>query len=75
MQPIVNGFETEYQGAVEFRRINAEKGEGLELLQAYALFGHPSYLILNEHGEILWRSVGEQPEEDIRAAIEAALGP
>ena len=59
MQPIVDGLEKKYQETVEFVRINASTNEGSEIFDAYPLFGHPSYLILDETGEILWQSVGE----------------
>ena len=73
MQPIVNGLENEYHESVEFIYINASTTEGLEIFNAYSLFGHPSYLILDDSGKVLWQSVGEQPAEDIQNALEAAL--
>jgi len=73
MQPIVDGLESEYIELVEFERINASTNEGLALFDAYGLFGHPSYLILDETGEILWQSVGEQTGEFIEYTIKALL--
>lgn len=74
MQPIVDGIETEYQQEVELLRINAGTAEGLEIFNAYSLFGHPAYLILNPQGEILWQSVGEQPRDLIEDQLNALLG-
>jgi hypothetical protein len=37
------------------------------------LFGHPSYLILDDTGKILWQSVGEQSVENIESALDVAL--
>jgi len=74
MQPIVNGLETEYLESVEFIYVNASTTEGLEIFNSYGLFGHPSYLILDDTGKVLWQSVGEQPAEDIQSALETALG-
>ena len=73
MQPIVDGLEIKYQETVEFVRINASTNEGFEIFNAYSLIGHPSYLILDETGEILWQSVGEQPVEVLESAIDATL--
>ena len=73
MQPIVDGLETKYRETVEFKRINASTSDGLEIFNAYSLFGHPSYLILDETGNVLWRSVGEQPVEMIENALDVAL--
>ena len=58
MQPIVDGLENKYQETVEFVRINASTTEGLETFNSYSLFGHPSYLILDDTGKVLWQSVG-----------------
>ena len=73
MQPIVDGLETEYSGLVEFTQINASTPEGLEIFNSYRLFGHPSYLILDDTGKVLWQSVGEQPVDNIESALDAAL--
>ena len=73
MQPIVDGLESEYQETVEFKQINASTNEGLEIFNAYSLFGHPSYMILDDTGKVLWQSVGEQPAEKIENALETAL--
>ena len=73
MQPIVDGLEKKYQETVEFVRINASTSEGLEIFNSYSLFGHPSYLILDDTGEILWQSVGEQPVDMFENALNAAL--
>ena len=73
MHPIVDGLENEYQETIEFVRINASTAEGLEIFNAYSLLGHPSYLILDETGEILWQSVGEQEVDILKSALNAAL--
>lgn len=73
MQPIVDGLETEYRELVDFEYINASTNEGLRIYDSYGLFGHPSYLILDETGEILWQSVGEQTGDFIENALEAVL--
>ena len=74
MRPIVDGLETEYSESVEFIEINASTTEGLEIFNTYSLFGHPSYLIIDDTGKVLWQSVGEQSAEVIQSALEAALG-
>jgi len=73
MQPIVDGLENNYQGTVEFKRINASTSAGLEIFNSYSLFGHPSYLILDDTGKVLWQSVGEQSEESIESILNAKL--
>ena len=67
------GVENEYQETVEFVRINASTSEGSEIFDAYSLFGHPSYLILDDTGKVLWQSVGEQSVDMLENALKAAL--
>ena len=74
MQPIVDGLENKYQETVKFIRFNASTPEGLEIFNSYALFGHPSYLIMDDTGKVLWQSVGETPAEMIESALNVALG-
>ena len=73
MQPIVDGLKTQYQNSTYFTEINASTNQGLKIFNAYQLFGHPSYLILNDRGEVLWQSVGEQTREFIERALISAL--
>ena len=73
MQPIVDGLENKYQETVNFVRINASTSEGLDIFNTYSLFGHPSYLILDDTGEVLWQSVGEQSVDIIESALTTAL--
>ena len=73
MQPIVDGLENKYQETAEFVRINASTNEGLEIFNAYSMFGHPSFLILDEAGEVLWQSVGELSAEALENALDTFL--
>ena len=73
MQPIVDGFENEYIDQFEFRSLDANVGEGKQAFQAYNIPGHPSYVILNATGEVLWLGVGEQPGDQIMFQLDAAL--
>lgn len=73
MRPIVDGLEAEYSHSVVFERINVDTPEGFEIFRAYSLMGHPSFIILDETGNLQWKSVGEQPKETIEAALLTAL--
>ena len=75
MAPVVNGLEETYRSQVEFRSLNAGVPEGLQAFQAYALPGHPGYVLLNPAGEVLWRGFGELPEESISEQIHTFLEP
>jgi len=73
MQSIVEGLENKYQKTVVFVGINASTSAGLEIFNSYSLIGHPSYLILDDTGKVLWQSVGKQSTEKIQNALKVAL--
>lgn len=72
MAPIVNGLEDEYDDRITFQRLNAAE-EGQALFQQYNLRGHPSYVILDTRGEVVWRFAGQTSRATLRQAIEQAL--
>lgn len=73
MLPVVNGLEEIYGNEIEFRRIDANSSEGKPVFQHYGLQGHPSYVLLNPEGEVLWRGLGEQSSEMLQEKIMSAL--
>ena len=75
MEPVVNGLEENYGEEVDFRRLNATDPAGRAAFDAYRLRGHPSYLILNPAGEVLWQAVGEVDGQIIDKQIQTALSP
>lgn len=73
MTPVVNGLADEYETKVEFRSLNAGFGEGQSAFNSYGLCGHPSYIILNPDGDVLWRGFGPQAREILVSALEDAI--
>ncbi|MDX1377914.1 MAG: hypothetical protein R3307_03625 [Anaerolineales bacterium] len=73
MKPIVDGLNETYADQVEFRELDANAVEGQQAFRAYALPGHPGFVLLNPQGEILWRGFGEQSRENIETQINAGL--
>ena len=73
MAPIVDGLESVYQAEVEFIRLNAAVGDGLDTFQYYGLPGHPSYLLLSPAGDVLWTGAGEIPAQSIEQEILLSL--
>lgn len=59
MMPIVDGLEERYQDQMAFIRLNAAD-DGKETFRYYGLPGHPSYLLLNPSGDVLWSGFGSQ---------------
>ncbi len=52
-------------------KIDAEKGEGIDIAKRYKVGAYPTYLFVNPDGTLVYRSVGYMPSE--RFASEARL--
>ena len=74
MEPIVDGLETEFESDVTFERINASNDRGQAAMKTYSLRGHPSYVFLDEQGEVVWHFSGQTSEAQLRSQL-AALAP
>jgi hypothetical protein len=72
MQPIVDGLGAQYADRVAFVRLDAEN-DGRESFLAYNLRGHPSFVMIDTDGNILWQAVGEQPGSRLEGVIRQAL--
>jgi mono/diheme cytochrome c family protein len=73
MTPVVNGLAEELAEVVDFRSLNAAFGEGEKAFNSYGLPGHPSYIILNPEGDVLWRGFGPQTQEALNDALTEAI--
>ncbi len=69
MMPIVDGLEENYQEEITFIRLNAAAGQGRKTFRYYNLPGHPSFLLLNPAGDVLWSGFGEISENVINEEI------
>ena len=73
MESVVNGLEEVYSSEIEFRRIDANSTEGRPVFQYYNLQGHPSFVLLNPEGDVLWQGLGEQSSEMLQEKINIVL--
>lgn len=73
MQPIVNGLNETYGDQIEFRELDVNAPDGQQSFRAFALPGHPAYVLLNPDGEILWNGFGEKSRESIEAQLLVSL--
>ncbi|MHA2427678.1 MAG: TlpA family protein disulfide reductase [Candidatus Hermodarchaeia archaeon] len=73
MTPVVNGLKAEFNELVEFHSLDAGTGTGERVFNSYELPGHPSYIILDPSGEVLWKSFGPQSKVMLASAIEDAI--
>ena len=72
MEPIVDGLEQQYQEEIKFFRINAGT-DGIETFDHYNLLGHPSYVLLNPDGDVLWSGVGEFLVDQLDGLIKSQI--
>ena len=73
MTPVVNGLETTFGEQVEIRSLDAASGQGRSVFQNYGLPGHPSYVILDPQGEVLWSAFGPQSAGALEDVVEEAI--
>ena len=69
MEPIVNGLETEFEAEITFERIDASSEQGQAAMRDFALRGHPSYVLLNEQGEVVWQFSGQTGYDQLRSQL------
>ena len=74
MESVVNGLENDFDTQIEVRWIDANSTDGQAFFRSFSLRGHPSYVILNPHAKVLWRGLGEQPQDVLEKQIRLALG-
>lgn len=72
MKPLVEGLEKQYQGKVEFRKLNVEKDPaGVELANSLGVQYVPTFVFVNSDGVIAKQVVGEQTEAQLTAALDS----
>ena len=69
----MNGLEIEYGSKVDFQSLDASLPENLDVQASYGVRGHPTFVILDENGEITASFIGPQDQAVLRGAITAVL--
>jgi hypothetical protein len=72
MRPIVDGLEAEFAGQLEVVRLDAADPAILDIQAGYGQRGHPSFVVLDARGQVVFSAVGPQPPETLREALAAA---
>ena len=75
MAPIVDGVEEQYGEQIAVKRINADVGDGPEIVRAYRIPGHPTTLIFDSQGQEVQRLLGPQSTEVVQEALHKVLPP
>jgi len=73
MAPIVDGIEEQYGEQIVVKRVNAEVGDGPEIVKAYRIPGHPTTLIFDKEGSEVQRLFGPQSTEVVEEAVRRVL--
>ena len=73
MAPVVNGLEAAFGGQLDIRSLDANSSEGKPVFQYYNLPGHPSYVVLDPRGEVLWSGFGPQSVEALEEVVKEAI--
>jgi len=72
----VNGLEQEYAGRIVFQKLNADEPDGRAALKAYNAPGHPTVILFDEKGRLVWMRTGAMPKEVYLEGVKTVLsGP
>ena len=69
----MDGLEEQYQGRLAVQRIDANRGDGPEIVRERNILGHPTILLLNQNGDEIGRLLGPQTTEGLVASVEQLL--
>jgi thiol-disulfide isomerase/thioredoxin len=69
----VNNIGEKFNKSFVNYKIDAEKGEGIELAKKYAIRAYPTYLFVNGNGELVYRAMGSMPAEKFMIEADKAL--
>jgi cytochrome oxidase Cu insertion factor (SCO1/SenC/PrrC family) len=69
----VHGLEKEYQGRIEFVRVNVLRPESEAMIEQYNFNTTPEFYLVDEQGKILGFWSDTTPAEELRQAFDDAL--
>lgn len=66
MKPVVDGLAKQYEGKVEFRRLNVETDQAAnELASSLGVTGVPTFIFVNSNGVQAGQIVGSTTEDQL----------
>ncbi|RME81525.1 MAG: hypothetical protein D6775_13375 [Caldilineae bacterium] len=71
----MDGLEAEFGDRIAFQRLNVDEPEGRLAAQYYRVRGHPTVLLLDANGKIVWSRLGVQPRQVYEDALSSLLQP
>lgn len=73
MEPIVNGLEMEYEDTIIFEQVDANSPSGRAAMNQYEVRGHPSYVILDQMGNMVWQYTGQTDSAFLSNQLQTSL--
>lgn len=73
MKPTVSRLEKEFEGKVEFKKVNIDKPESQALMRQYRFIGRPQFVVVGGDEKVIASRNGFQSYEALKAEIEKAL--
>ncbi|MGA1263297.1 MAG: thioredoxin family protein [Prochlorothrix sp.] len=73
MAPLLGDMEAEYGDRLNFVMLNVDNDKWLPEVLAYRVDGIPHFVYLNDQGETVGQTIGEQPRSILTANFEALL--
>lgn len=72
MKPVVDRLKQKYKGKIEFKLYDVDKSaEGSQLMQQFNAQYVPTFVLVNRDGTVSQLKVGETPEAELSAALDA----
>ncbi len=72
MKPVVDRLKQKYQGKIEFKLYDVDNdAEGSRLMQQFGAKYVPTFVLVNRDGTVSRLKVGEMPESELAAALDA----
>lgn len=70
MKSIVDGLRPEFEDQITILYMDADTPSGQQMMAKYNLRSHPSTIVTDAEGELLWSWLGGLNEEQIRTQLE-----
>jgi thioredoxin-like negative regulator of GroEL len=72
MKPVVDRLQQQYQGKVDFKLYDVDSSaEGNQLMGQFNAKYVPTFVFVNKDGTVAGQKVGETPEDQMTAALDA----
>ncbi len=68
-KPIVDGIERNYASQLVVLRVDVQDAVGKTLAREQSVIATPTFIYFDEHGEILWRSVGTISADQVSSSL------